>query len=314
MAQEGGAIRVLHLNSSFAGVPLVVRELRRLGIEADVATFDVRAMAIEADYLLPMGRRFTNGRRLFEFWRLARKYDILHFHYHSALPSTMNYADFPLWRLLGKKVVMHYRGDDLRGHRRLMPRLFANAIFVSTPDLLKWESRATWLPPARDFSHFEGIFNHNGSVRIVHAPSDRQVKGTSHILRAIEVLQREGVDCSLDLIENVPFSEVLERYRKADIVVDQLKVGWYGGAAIEGMSLGKPVLCYIRPDLEKLIPSDVLFSADEHNIAERLRTLLAWPELRLTLSRRGYEYARGIHDPHIIALSLAQTYQTLMAG
>jgi glycosyltransferase involved in cell wall biosynthesis len=33
---------------------------------------------------------------------------------------------------------------------------------------------------------------------------------------------------------------------QADIIVDQLIYGWWGSTGIEGMALGKPVVCYLR--------------------------------------------------------------------
>ena len=33
---------------------------------------------------------------------------------------------------------------------------------------------------------------------------------------------------------------------QADIVVEQLIYGWWGSTGVETMSLGKPVICYLR--------------------------------------------------------------------
>ena len=42
--------------------------------------------------------------------------------------------------------------------------------------------------------------------------------------------------------------EALGRLAAADLVVDQLVLGWYGAVAVEAMALGRPVLAYIRED------------------------------------------------------------------
>ena len=39
--------------------------------------------------------------------------------------------------------------------------------------------------------------------------------------------------------------------RSADVVADQLVIGWYAMFAMEAMALGKPVLCYLREDLKR---------------------------------------------------------------
>ena len=65
-------------------------------------------------------------------------------------------------------------------------------------------------------------------------------------MEAADRLQREGVPFDLELIENLPNAEATRRYRDADLVVDQLLAGWYGGFAVEAMALGKPVIAYLR--------------------------------------------------------------------
>ena len=58
----------------------------------------------------------------------------------------------------------------------------------------------------------------------------------------------EGLDADLVLVEGLHHDEALERYRDADIVVDQLNAGWYGLFAIECMALGKPVVTYLHEE------------------------------------------------------------------
>src|SRR5205085_1550329 len=77
----------------------------------------------------------------------------------------------------------------------------------------------------------------------VHAPSSRARKGTEHVIAACE---RLGVE--LDLVEGLDHREAFERYRNADIVVDQLNAGWYGVFAIEAMALGKPVVTFLHDE------------------------------------------------------------------
>ena len=61
-------------------------------------------------------------------------------------------------------------------------------------------------------------------------------------------LRAEGLPVRLDLHETLTRSQVLERVRDADIVVDQLVMGWYGGFSVEATALAKPVVCFIDED------------------------------------------------------------------
>ena len=58
----------------------------------------------------------------------------------------------------------------------------------------------------------------------------------------------EGLDADLELVEGLHHDEAFERYRDADIVVDQLNAGWYGLFAIEAMALGKPVVTFLHDE------------------------------------------------------------------
>ena len=58
----------------------------------------------------------------------------------------------------------------------------------------------------------------------------------------------EGLDADLDIVEGLHHAEAFERYREADIVVDQLNAGWYGVFAIECLALGKPVVTFLHEE------------------------------------------------------------------
>jgi glycosyltransferase involved in cell wall biosynthesis len=49
----------------------------------------------------------------------------------------------------------------------------------------------------------------------------------------------------------------------ADVVADQLIVGWYAMFALEAMATEKPVLCYLRGDLQEFYVASGVIAADE---------------------------------------------------
>ena len=77
---------------------------------------------------------------------------------------------------------------------------------------------------------------------VAHGPTNREVKGTAQVIAAVDALRAEGVPVRLDLIEGVTATRRWRASRAADVIVDQLRLGWYGGLAVEGMALGRPVL------------------------------------------------------------------------
>ncbi|EJM82757.1 glycosyltransferase family protein [Pseudomonas sp. GM60] len=92
----------------------------------------------------------------------------------------------------------------------------------------------------------------SGPVRILHAPNHKNIKGTRFFELAVERLKRMGYEVELIMVQGVPNAELKKMISDCDIVADQLVIGWYAMFAIEAMALGKPVLCYVRDDLEEL--------------------------------------------------------------
>jgi hypothetical protein len=90
-------------------------------------------------------------------------------------------------------------------------------------------------------------------VRIVHAPNHRAFKGTRYLIAAVDRLIAKGTQVELVLVEKVANEQALEMYRSADIIFDQCLIGFHGYFAIEGMAMGKAVMCYIRKPQEYLL-------------------------------------------------------------
>lgn len=315
---------VLHIGS-IAGVPQELSAAqRRLGLRSDVLSFEFFDFGNKADFHYPIKLDYSSRRSKYlsnpinllrkmpRLLPLVRDYDLLHFHYSSGLPFGL---DFPLWRMLNKKVVMHHHGTDIRykGEPWLRSRL-AQRIFVSTPDLLEWSRNAIWIPNPLDLEMYPYVgvnksrANGIDPIKILHAPSKRWLKGTEHVLSAIKRLKNEGYNIELILVENMPHKEAVEYYKHADIVVDQLLIGWYGMLAQECMALGKPVCVYLREDLLGYIPSHPMLNTTCDNIVENLRQLIEDPTLRSDLGEKGRRFVEKIHSSDKIAGKLMDLY------
>ncbi len=310
---------VLHVGS-IAGVPQELsRAQRRLGWKSDVMSFQPHQFEYVVDIYRPTRMPFPlkYPEKMSYFLKVLDGYEILHFHWSSVVPFGL---DLPLWRMKGKRIIIHYHGDDVRGkgEGRLYSR-FADAVLVSTPDLLQWSPHAKWIPNPIDLKRYKcvGADEHDGKIRILHAPSDRKVKGTEHVVRAVKSLQEEGCDVELDLIENMAHDEAVEHYRRADIVVDQLLVGWYGVLAIECMALGKPVCVYIKDDLKHYLQSSSrgspVVATSPEGLKEDLRALIENPHLRAKEGKKARDFAERIHDSDKIARVLSELYETAEA-
>jgi glycosyltransferase involved in cell wall biosynthesis len=139
-------------------------------------------------------------------------------------------------------------------------------------------------------------------IKVLHAPNHREIKGTQFLIEACDQLKAEGVPIELQVVEGIPNRELRELMRDADIIADQFVMGWYALFAIEAMALGKPVLCYLRPDLLELYTlysfagECPLVDAPPLAIKEPLRELVESPELRVEVGERGRRYVEDHHS------------------
>jgi len=147
---------------------------------------------------------------------------------------------------------------------------------------------------------------------IVHVPSVKGIKGTDFVLKAIENLRDQGVDIAFQLIHGVPYDEAMSWVRKSDIVIDQLLIGSHGSLALEAMSYGKPVICYIRDDLVEKYPRELpILNTHLENLEDNMLKLIKDGDLRHELGKKGRDYVEKYHDAKLVARQLVELYKEL---
>ena len=168
------------------------------------------------------------------------------------------------------------------------------------------------IPPGLDLRQFTPVPpSDNARPLVVHAPSNREKKGTEHVIDACEQLP---VD--LDIVEGVPHEEARERYARADIVVDQLNAGWHGVFALESMALGKPVVTYLKPDVVERSAEGFgirvpVVPATADTLVDALRPLVEQPALRREIGAASRAYVEQVHDIDRVADRLVDLYRSL---
>jgi glycosyltransferase involved in cell wall biosynthesis len=146
---------------------------------------------------------------------------------------------------------------------------------------------------------------------VVHAPSNREKKGTRFVIEACEQLPVE-----LDVVEGVRHEEARARYARADIVVDQLNAGWHGVFALEAMALGKPVVTHLKPDVVERSAEGYgvripIVPATKETLVDALRPLVEQPRLRRELGAASRAYVEQVHDADRVADRLVDLYRSL---
>ncbi len=350
----GEPLRVLHFPLPTAGHPSGLAQAeRRAGLDSELVSLQSTPYGFAADQNLgleskPAAVRLFR-RLLFGLSTLGR-YDVYHFNtgqtfFPLRVPVRL---DLPLLKALGKKVFVTFQGCDARqrsfcrrafalscasGPRPSCPCLesldgpkarrirylkrWADGVFCLNPDLLRVVAGAELVPYASvDAKRLEPSYpdsSASGPLRILHAPTDRAKKGTEAVLEARDRLRGE-LDLEWQLVEGLCHSEAMAWYRSADLVIDQLRIGWYGGLAVEAMALGKPVIAYLRESDLELVPAGLaadlpVVSARPDNLVSVIRTLASDRERLQRLGAAGREFVLRWHDPDRIAARFAALYR-----
>ena len=110
--------------------------------------------------------------------------------------------------------------------------------------------------------------------------------------------------------------EAIKRYREADIIIDQLRVGWYGAFAVEAMKMGKPIIAYINTKDLKYIPKamardvvESIINANEFTIEDVLWEYL---DNRTEINKKQeaqLEYVNKWHNPVYVAAITKKEYE-----
>lgn len=242
-------------------------------------------------------------------WRHA---DVVHLH-HSMVAAKRLLYGWKGFRLPRRPFVVHYHGTGFREDSKpylLEQRRFRATGLVGTLDLwLQAPHLVEWLPcpvTERPRTPIE-----DGMVRIAHAPTNREVKGTQAFLEAIERLQADGLPVELDLIEGVPWSECLARKAQADIYYDQVQLG-YGNNAIEAWGMGIPVIAGAQPatlaEMERRFGDLPFYVTTEQDIYSSLKAMVQSPDLRVEYTDRGLAHVRRFHDERVVVEQLKRIY------
>lgn len=311
-------LRVLHLPVNLAGTGWSnVRALRRKGVDATLLVFrPQRWRPHEYDVSLDIPRDASLLRRQLLQWRaLARwlpRTDV--FHCYFGLGLVPRRAMTPVVHAARRKAVMHFLGDDIRGKtpEELAYGKRFDLQIVGSYAATRWVPEATVVPPGIDLEEYRPVPPvERERPLVVHAPSNPEKKGTKHVVEACAQLP---VD--LDVVYGVPNAEARERYRRADIVVDQMHYLWHGVFTIESMALGKPVVTHLDEEAVRLTEEAFglevpIVRASPETLVDALRPLVDSFEERKRRGAASRAYVERVHDIDKVADRLIELYESL---
>jgi glycosyltransferase involved in cell wall biosynthesis len=320
------------------------QELRKNGVEAiSVVVADPFKRRIDVELLY--GGSLVQ-KILKHSWNLIRKiywffkYDTFHFYFGATLfPKQL---DLPLYRLVGKKVIMEYLGDDAvlfdysnkkygkipyydrpkleERDAHVVKRLNFEAkhtdlLLVCAPYISEFVPNSKVLPLGLDLAEFAFARKViREKIVIMHAPTSKGFKGTDVILETLKKLISNGYSIEIKLVENVTHDQLKKHYQESDIFIDQIYAGWYGTAAIEAMASGCVVVCNYREDYFKYInygKQIPIVNANKENIYSVLESLLNNRSKIASMKNESRKFVEEIHDIKVLTAKLLKYYRMI---
>lgn len=290
------------------------------------------------------------------FRSIRNKYDVFHFNFGSSLIDSnypfLTLYDLQRYPK-SKKIFMTYNGcdarqkyptiqdrdisackfegcyngmcnsgsmDKARQKKIEIVAKFSSHVFFLNPDLGKF------LPPNSSFlpytiSSWDAInekphVQSENTLRIVHAPTNRITKGTQFLISAVDRINKYKKRIELVLVENVSHEKAIHLYSTADLVIDQLLVGWYGAVSVEVMKMGIPVGCFLNTKDLNQIPVEMKKDIEEtfinlnpFSIEDTLVQLLENRDLLKFKAAASLHFANRWHDPIKVAKQVKRIYE-----
>jgi glycosyltransferase involved in cell wall biosynthesis len=324
--------------------------LRRRGFESTTIVYDVYSINARGDFDVVLDRGPLRALRPYTtFVRVLLRYDVVSFFFDGGFlaPTPLRSLECPLLRAAGMKIVLSPYGSDVAVAEFLGP--FRDATIESTPHLIAREAairrrvdhfcrwgdfvvrnvqpgylpRSDVLWPtclAIDTDEWAPGDTPAGgdTVVVVHSANHPAIKGTALLERAIAELQEDGVPVELDLMVGVTNAEVKRRLRAGDVLAEQFLAG-YGLAAIEGMSLAKPVLAHLAWMGDELLEQTALrecpiVDTPPERLADELRAIVADRRRRQRLSAEGRAYVLRHHSLDAVGRVWEQIFMHVWTG
>ncbi|HEX5730558.1 hypothetical protein [Microbacterium sp.] len=202
------------------------------------------------------------------------------------------------------------RAETLAARNIELVQRSGRPVFVSTPDLLTDLPDSTWCPVVVDPDRWAAERDPRDlrrPLRVAHAPSVDAVKGTQLIMPVLERLESAGV-IDLELVRGVASAEMPSVFARADVVLDQFRIGSYGAAACEAMAAGSVVVGHlseaVRAEVRTRVGRDVpIVEATPSTLDSVLRELAEDADID---DRRGagVGFVRAVHDGTLSARAL----------
>ena len=234
----------------------------------------------------------------------------------------------------------HVCNDELIIQRARERNKYFDIIYAADPFMVDYNSEPNvelptffcvdtdlWAPDILIPTNFKLRFP-NGTIKIFHSMANmenrslknRNVKGTKEIVEAVNRLKNEGLPVEIIFFNNINNKDLRYYIAQSDIVVDQLRYGWFGAQGREALSMGKPVVASINSPWFYRMASSLdgydlpIVSANVDTIYSSLKELILKPEKRTSIGQKSRQFALKWLNSKNVAILIDIQWKALLEG
>lgn len=220
-----------------------------------------------------------------------------------------------------KPAVVTYQGSAFRAQPQEFLRESAKFRAVQTCSTLDLVTLAPevvqWQPHPIDVAALQKIRSETPQrperVVIHHSPTNRRVKSTAAFMEAAGRLQDEDSRVEVRLIEGARWQDNMAKKAQADILYDQMILGW-GTNALEAWGMGIPVIAAtefprVRAEMVATLGELPCYEATPETLYDALKALVNDADLRAHWGQKGLAYVKRWHDEEVAVERLIGFYE-----
>jgi ABC-type uncharacterized transport system substrate-binding protein len=156
----------------------------------------------------------------------------------------------------------------------------------------------------------------NKPLHVVHLSTNRTLKGTGLIENALKEAERK-LGITYEVIVRKPRPQALAAMARADLLVDQMVLGWYGATAVEAMYNEIPIVGYISPSQIAAAPAGLtnqlpIINTGSNQLFDTIKEIAANREILREVASAGVLFANNWHDPHVAAKQALAKYADIL--
>jgi len=233
-------MKVLHINNVAGVASLLVEGLRHRGIKADLVVRKQHPYKFPFEKVVDVRARDF----LLHVLKLSQGYDIVHVH---GLPykQYLNIDIFAL-KTLGSRLIVHLHGTEIRtSHSKVLIKValqFSNHVLLSTPDLVFYYPKATWLPNPID-PIFKPSENSGKYEKALYLRKWYERERES-IVR--ETCQEMGLELTIP-DKPIPYNEMPHFLNQFEVFFDRFTIPSLSKTALEALACGCKVISWKGP-------------------------------------------------------------------